>query len=439
MNEIAVFISHSTKYGDIAKSLKRSLQALDAEPALDIRLSEDMPGGTDWFRWIEENVRTSNIFVLLYPHASMDMGWCNYELGRFYDDTQSKKRPIICIMNTDIPKPPPVFQLNQAVTADKSGFTKFITELFVTGELTDCGPLNPKIGMITTEYYKRAEEVAEKLAQMFAEARVREVFYERRIIISVVYNDARQLDFDKSTFQGNAAGLNLLGLNESATTTWSEVRKVLGADAVWLTELEKALPTIPTGALPPALPPFRAATGIYIPVVTKAESVAGVLRQLIVIFVAASDDTLLPLLDRAFPKSMPDTLKFLMRLVRMIFHARWEILEPKYQEATYKGLPPERCAELVRLIVAEYDQIQHDFEEDGMSGIDKFHNIFHKSLRTDLKGCSEEWMNLFSQLREPSAGGPEELRALLGALLQNNLKWLVLAGKQFTLALDDFD
>ena len=59
----------------------------------------------------------------------MDIGWCNYELGRFYDG----KRKIVCIKNTDIPQPPPAFQPYQAYDADEAGILEFIDELFVSG------------------------------------------------------------------------------------------------------------------------------------------------------------------------------------------------------------------------------------------------------------------------------------------------------------------
>jgi hypothetical protein len=107
---VKIFVSHSTTYKDIAKSLKLSLQALESETLLDIKISEEMAGATDWRRWIDDNVRSSDIFLLLFPHANMDMGWCNYELGRFYDE----KRHVVCIKNTDITEPPPAFQPYQA-------------------------------------------------------------------------------------------------------------------------------------------------------------------------------------------------------------------------------------------------------------------------------------------------------------------------------------
>jgi hypothetical protein len=434
MSGLKIFVSHSTKYADIAKSLKLSLQALESETLLDIKISEEMAGATDWRKWIEENVRSADVFLLLYPHASMEMGWCNYELGRFYDD----KRHIVCIKNTDISKPPPAFQPYQAYDADEPGFTKFIKELFVSGTFTGGTPLNPDIGRVATDYYARANNVASELAQQFAEARVREHLYERRLVISVRYDDANQFDAETSSVQGNAEGLNLIGLDELAMVKWSAVRQSLGVAADWPAELEGAMPSITTGALPPALPPFRTATGIYIPVIAKAESVDGVLRQLILIFVTVNADRLRPLLDWSLPLSMPGTFKFLLQLVRMMFRARWEILEPRYQEAKYRAPSAERCAEIARSVIADYDQMRRDAEYEGTSGLDKFYATFHRDLRTEVEACGEEWMQLTNRLRATPADNPEELNRQLKDLLGNNARWLAIAGKEFTLTVADF-
>jgi TIR domain len=120
VDAVRIFLSHNSKYIELATSLKDSLYALASEPSpqLDIKISEEMEGATNWRQWIEDNVRSADIFVLLFPQASMDMSWCNYELGRFYDG----KRKIVCIKNTDIPNTPPPFQTYQLMTATRLAF-----------------------------------------------------------------------------------------------------------------------------------------------------------------------------------------------------------------------------------------------------------------------------------------------------------------------------
>ena len=283
----------------LARRMKQSLEALEAETLLDIKISQEMEGATDWRKWIEENVRTADLFLLLYPHARTEMQWCNYELGRFYDD----RRHIVCIKNTDILMPPPAFEPYKAYDADESGFDKFIEELFVSGTFTAGRPLNPDVKKFGSEFYCRATTLKSELAKQFAEARVREHFYERRLVISICYDAAGQFDAEKSIVYGNAEDFNLLGLDGLEMERWSAVRKSLGMIANWPAELERAMQSITTGSLPPALPPFRASTGIYIPIITKAESVDGIVRQLTVMFVAADVERLGPLFE--FPVRTP--------------------------------------------------------------------------------------------------------------------------------------
>jgi hypothetical protein len=432
---VKIFVSHSSVYRDLAARLKLSLLALESELHLDIRVSEEMAGGKAWRRWIDENVQTSDIFLLLYPHAAMEMGWCNYELGRFH--VQEGGRPVVCIKNTDITEPPPAFEPYQAYDADVEGLTKFLRELFAKGELTGGKVLNAGVGNPTSEFHKRAREVATELAKHFAQARVREHFYERRLVISLARTDREHIDRDASMVRGNTEGLHLLGLNDAAAVRWSTLQAQLGENGTWLQELEQAIATIPTGALPPTLSPFRAGNVLYIPLVVKAESADSVLREMVLIFVPTNADRLLPLLGWSFPRGMPDRVKSLLHLVRMMFRARWDILEPRYQEARFKRPTTERCAELAQLVLDDYDEMQRESEAQGNSGLDRFNETFHKDLRGEVSDAAEAWLQATAGLRQAADPSPEQLAALLKTLLQNNGHWLSLASRQFMHVVED--
>jgi hypothetical protein len=431
-NELKIFLSHSTKYGELAKRLKLSLQALEKETLLDIKISEEMAGAANWRNWIEDNVRTADVFLLLYPHASMDMGWCNYELGRFLD----RGRHVVCIKNTDIRKPPPAFEPYQAYDANENGFAKFIEELFVLGTFTNGSPLNAAVGELGTEHYKRANDARTQLAKQFAEARVREHFYEMRLVISICYDNAGKFDAEQSIVKGNPEGLHLLGLDDIAKVSWSKVRESLGQTAEWPAELERSIPSLAIGSLPPPLPPFRASSGIYIPVITRAKSVDGIVRQLAIIFVATDIERLRP---RLFPDSMPGALKSLLHVANTIFRARWQILEPRFQEARYRALSIERCSEVARSVIADYDQLQLDAEKQGMRGIASFYAIFDRGLRPEVSAAGDEWMRLTTLMRATPADNPEELSRQLKGLLKNNSRWLAVVGQQFLLTVAELD
>ena len=166
MAQLIIFVSHGTKYADIANSLKRSLQRVQSSRQLSVKLSEDMPAGREWRKWIDDNVRAADVFVLLYPHPTMDMSWCNYELGRFYQRDDN----VVCIRNTNIPKPPPVFEPYQSIEGDLDGLTKFMKDLFVTGALTKGEVLNPNVAKVSSEDGTLVNDLASQLAEKFAVA-----------------------------------------------------------------------------------------------------------------------------------------------------------------------------------------------------------------------------------------------------------------------------
>jgi len=427
MGELSIFVSHGTKWADIAKSVKRSLLMVRSSKQLSVKLSEDMPAGKEWRRWIDDNVRTADVFVLLYPHTTMDMGWCNYELGRFYKSDDN----VVCIRNTDIPKPPPVFEPYQSIAADRAGLMKFMRDLFVTGALTKGEVLNPDVDKFSSEDGTLVNTIASELAEKFAAARIDEQLYERRLIISVKYISPDKLDPDNSTIEGNSSGMQLLGFNYMPEMRWSDVRNVLVPSAEWPLELERAMPAMASGQLPPPLSPFRSPSGIFIPVIVRAEIVDRVLRQVFVIFVPADLEALGPLFEgSSLPKVMPDKLKSLIRVLRLIFRARWDILEPRRAEAMFQNPSQKRCAEIARDVLGDYDQLNRDLASLNLIGDDAFHALFDKDLWKEVDGYSEEWLKLTHSLKA-TPDNAEELARLLTELRNNNAKWMNISAKQF--------
>lgn len=428
MSELSIFVSHSTKYADMATSLKRSLLQVQSSRQLSVKLSEDMPAGQEWRKWIDDNVRTADVFVLLYPHTSMDMGWCNYELGRFYQRDDN----VVCIRNTNILKPPPVFEPYQSIEGDLEGLTKFMRDLFVTGALTKNEVLNADVAKVSSGAGELASRIAQELADKFAAARVDEQLYERRLVICVKYAASGKLDPDNSIIEGNADGMSLLGFHYIPGMRWADVRNVLVTSAEWPLELEQAMTAVASGQLPPPLSPFRSPSGTFIPVIVRAEIVDRVLRQVFLIFVPADPERLGPLFEgSSLPMGMPANFRSLIQLLRLMFRARWEILEPRRAEAIYKQPSRERCAEIASAVLSDYDELNRDLATLHLSGDDAFHEIFHPDFWNEIGAYAKEWLALTGELRAVP-GTCEELSRVLTDLRNNNAKWLNLGARQFT-------
>lgn len=362
----------------------------------------------------------------------MPMEWSNFELGRFID----RGLPVVCLKNTDIDAPPPAFKPFQAYTADIDGINKLLHELFVTGALTGGRVLNAGIARTTSDQFRRARAVAEEVAALFAQARRREHFYERRVVLSTRFDDEGRLDPDRTVLHGNPEGLQVLGLNAARASSWRTLGGLLGDETAWMREIEAAIPTMPSGVLPPALSPLRGAGGTYIPVIVKAEVTDDRLTDLVLIFVAAADERLRPLFGWTFPPLMPDNLRGLLQIVRMTFRARWEILAPRHQALRYGRVGDADPAQVAADVLADYERLQRRAAADGVAiSIDRFYALFDRDLHPELRQCGQEWMDQMARLREPAA--PQDIVQAIEALLANNQRWLALAGRQFQSAVTE--
>jgi hypothetical protein len=180
-----------------------------------------------------------------------------------------------------------------------------------------------------------------------------------------------------------------------------------------------------SGQLPPPLSPFLSSSGIFVPVIVRVEIVDRVLRQVFVIFVPADAERLGALFEgSSLPMRMPTTLKSLVHLLRLMFRARWDVIEPRRGDAIRNNPSRERCAELVRLIMADYEELSSDLANLHIGGDDAFHEIFDQELWGEIDACSREWLDLVSGLRTKSPDNAQELVDVLTELRSNIGKWL---------------
>jgi hypothetical protein len=308
-------------------------------------------------------------------------------------------------------------------------------DLFVTGALTKGEGLNANVAKVSSEDGTLVNDLASQLAEKFAAARMDEQLYERRLVISIKYASPGKLDPDNSIIEGNDSGLNLLGFHYMPGMKWSDARSVLVTSSEWPLELESAMPAIATGQLPPPLSPFRSPSGIFIPVIVRAEIVDRVLRQVFVIFVPADPERLKPLFEgSSLPIGMPANLKSLIHVLRLVFRARWDILEPRRAEATYENPSKERCAEIARVVLADYQQLTRDLATLNLKGDDAFHELFEEELWKDIDGYGKEWLELTRRLNAELPDNAEELARVLTELRNNNAKWMNISAMQFTRA-----
>ena len=201
-------------------------------------------------------------------------------------------------------------------------------------------------------------------------------------------------------------------------------------------KLEQAMATMAPGQLPSPLPPFHTPSGIFIPVIVKAEFVERELRQVFVIFVQADSDRLGALIEgSSLPMGMPANLNSLVHLLRLMFKARWDILEPRLTEATKKPPPSkERCAKIVSSVLADYDELIRDLASLRLSSREAFRGVFDSKFQKKIDACSREWVALTDDLRAKPSENAKKLSTSLTKLRTNNSKWMNIGAMQFTKA-----
>ena len=125
---------HGTRLSEIAKSLKLSLQALEAKTLLDIKISEEIAGATEWRKWIDENVEMPSV-----PFCSIRMpvwtwgGVCDSASSAAFTRT-SDSWP--ALKTSTYRSRRQRSNRIKPTSADEPGLRKFIDELFVTGKFT---------------------------------------------------------------------------------------------------------------------------------------------------------------------------------------------------------------------------------------------------------------------------------------------------------------
>ena len=111
------------------------------------------------------------------------------------------------------------------------------------------------------------------------------------------------------------------------------------------------------------------------------------------IFVPADSDQLGALMEgSSLPMTMPAALKSLVPLLRLIFRARRDILEPRRSEARFKQPGAERCAEIVCQVLTEYEELNSELAALHLSGDDAFHALFDSDLWEDIDAAAKEWV-----------------------------------------------
>ena len=427
---IKIFASHSHEYEDLAREFKRGVESIPHRASVDVSIYQAMPGGTKWRQWVRKELRDTDIFVLLYPHAGMQFKWCSYELGAFLGGID---RPYVCIRNTNIKAPLDITDEWQDCLANVEGIRQFLLSLFVGGVYTDGIPICPEAGIEKSDAWLRLQAAATNLASSFERARVRRDYYTQRICIESdgKANDLFDLetDLEKAVITGEEWALRLLSLQPNAK--WSVLQRELAQrqpPAQWPSELMRAFGKIKSGPIPPPFTPFRAGDRahdkVYLPVITRAESIDERLRKVYLIFVEADPTQMRSFFDIWVPPSPPaGSWTVLIRSLLMVLHARWLHIVPMLNLARRLDDDDEEAArtllEGVRSTIAALDR---EFTERDVNLLETYSDVVDEGLVDEGRNLENEYRQIRQDLRFPREPLARTVPALIERWITHNTR-----------------
>jgi hypothetical protein len=242
---VNIFISHKHEDEKVARIIKQKLSLFGAN-RLKFFLFEEIPPGTDWFKWIKDRLAESNLLILLFTHPTSTWDWCLFETGIFLGLAGEDYRRVICLHNPNS-EPPSQLKHLQTVKAVPEKVKEFLRLLFGSTKITGIGsPINTAFAEDDGE----PTRVAQAICEMFDQRQPRRQFYNNYLILHVdpAHIHGNKLPND-AIIQSDQLSLEMFGLKENPpsrfTWTWNDLEnRVLSSGMTkWIEELGEAIYT----------------------------------------------------------------------------------------------------------------------------------------------------------------------------------------------------
>jgi hypothetical protein len=432
--KFGVFISYSFEIESLARKIKDKLQVLDDNNRLDIFLASEL-GGRQYRSEIDKRLKSDQILLLPYPHRSMKLDWVCFELGSF----RREGKPV-CIMNTNLDKPPEQIADWNAFKANTEDLRRFFDMLFDKGEFTNKTKINPKITS-DPEYRKRLQEAVAEIETEFAAFRLDETFFTSRIEIAsppaLSPTGARlptKLSFDTALVNGSGETLEIFGVQSGAS--WDMLKRACDGhtNSAWLAEIEEVPNRAKHKVVVRTLSPFRTKQRrSFIPVISRIENIDSVPSKLNIIFVEITEKTRISPDVVGNYDAMPARWKTLFVLLDMGRRFRWEVIDPvrtnfKHALAT---APQDQWAAEARRVANLAQDMQRELRALGIHGEAAFYDSFDPEFRASLKAEMAPYTEAQIALEKAIEDGDRaRVVSELGTIAQVNKAFLEHAARQ---------
>lgn len=235
MDEYRIFISHKEEDQEIAVAVKTALSQFSGD--LEFFISgESIAAGEDWKAVLRQELRDSDLLLLLFTEPTRKWDWCLYEAGLFTKLDQEKDEPVVCMYSPEHGPPSPLMTI-QGVPASVADVSNFIEKLFTTTDITRREkPLNANVG----------KDSIERAAQAICDHFVGNIqpYYACHRLYLELPGDIGECETEcegippESRVEGSEATMRVFG-RLPGRTTWAElVQEHTDAKERWLAELD---------------------------------------------------------------------------------------------------------------------------------------------------------------------------------------------------------
>lgn len=319
-----IFISHKSEDRAIAEALRDILKDCDVNdpPKLTFCISEDIPGGENWYEWIRKNLRASNLLILIYTDPTRTWDWCLFEAGLFDDvDGECHKR-ITCLHGTRTTPPGPLKEF-QCFAATTERITKFVDQFFIGTELLN---LTEPVALWLKKISDKKEAVVAEICSLIDKEAHRTDYYCKRIFMEVddpgqtltsgeIPPDAKVASDDRS--------LEIFKKQWHDGLTWQDLKAKAeeNEDNRWIAELAHAMKQVADGDVPDSIQaifPSLLGDKAYRPILYRADRMAGGSIEYKILF---SEDATWRL------KGVPGKIGSLLTVLVMAVRFKYEVID----------------------------------------------------------------------------------------------------------------
>ena len=427
-NVARIFISHKAEDAIIAKSLRDILKKYDddEDEKLEFCISEEIPGGKKWYKWIRENLKASNLLILIYTDPTRNWDWCLFEAGLFDDLNGACHRRITCLHSSKTKPPDPLCEF-QSFAATHERINEFVNQLLIGKELLN---LEKPVAKWLKKFPVQLENTVNDICLLIDREAHRTSYYCKYLFIDV--------DEPKQSITSNAIpstakvrsdnrSLGIFKKGYKDGLTWGEVKTKAEQieDQRWMSELANAMKHVADGDIPDpihAVFPSLLGDKTYRPILYRADRMVGGNIEYKILF---HEDVTWQL------KGIPNRIGTLLTVLVMATRFKYEVIDSflnEYKKSNGEKLDDGSFLGVYQSILNIISEAQSRGNMDEESVI----HLFHGQEKIEVKNMLDQWAvihgDLMQKLQEKDA---EAVKEYLKMLRQANHSFIILGTKRY--------